>query len=296
MTVVVPARNERVALRHCLGALLAAPMGVPVQVVVVANGCTDDTAEVARSFGGRADELGVQLDVIEVDLLVPSKVAALNVGELQARYLPRAYLDADVLLSPGAIGVVATALDQPGVHLVSPRVVMARTGKHFADSYAAIWMNSPAVTDRVVGAGFYAVSATGRSRWEAWPEIVSDDKYVRLHFSDAEQRVVPGATMTLSMPTDFREMIIIRGRWCRGNRQLAAAYPELNRLDHRFRYMLRTLGVVARRPSLWRWVPSAALVYVAGWILARTGGIGTTWSSPRTSPIREEQPPMPKAS
>jgi glycosyltransferase involved in cell wall biosynthesis len=287
MTVVVPARNEEIAIGRCLGALLAAPVDQPLQVVVVANGCSDMTADRARAFAPRAAELGVQLDVIEEDLKIPSKVGALNVGEQKAIYATRAYLDADILLSPGALGVMAQALQQPGVHLVSPRVVMAPTGRHFADSYAQIWMHSPAVTKRVVGAGFYAVSASGRARWDGWPELISDDKFVRLHFGEHEQRVVGDASMTLSMPTDFGEMIRTRGRWCRGNRQLADGFPDLDSRDRRLHYMFETLIEIARRPGLWRHAPAGAFVYVTGWLLALVGGPGTTWTSPRSSPIRD---------
>ncbi len=59
--IVVPARNEEELLPGCLAALrtaVAAPgrSGIPVRVVVVADGCTDDT--VARARDGGAVVLG----------------------------------------------------------------------------------------------------------------------------------------------------------------------------------------------------------------------------------------------
>ena len=52
--VVVPAHDEQDLLPHCLTALAAgaAPVApLPVEIIVVADGCTDDTAEVARAHG-----------------------------------------------------------------------------------------------------------------------------------------------------------------------------------------------------------------------------------------------------
>ena len=62
-----------------------------LDVVVVCNGCTDQTAELARSCG-------YQVRVVE--LASASKPAALRIGDAAALAFPRLYLDADVIL-PG---------------------------------------------------------------------------------------------------------------------------------------------------------------------------------------------------
>ena len=53
ISVVVPAHNEAGWIGGCLAAIDVAGRraGVPVEVVVVANRCTDDTAEIARAAG-----------------------------------------------------------------------------------------------------------------------------------------------------------------------------------------------------------------------------------------------------
>lgn len=61
--VVVPARDEAELLPDCLAALARAAAhpelaGVPVLVVVVADRCTDTTADVARAGGARVLETG----------------------------------------------------------------------------------------------------------------------------------------------------------------------------------------------------------------------------------------------
>ena len=75
VSIVVPAHNEAANIRRLLTALLEQQTRVAriVEIVVVASGCTDDTAEVAREFGrGRP---GLHVHVQERR---EGKVAAIN--------------------------------------------------------------------------------------------------------------------------------------------------------------------------------------------------------------------------
>ncbi|MCO8274879.1 glycosyltransferase family 2 protein [Actinoplanes sp. TRM 88003] len=51
IAVVVPAHNEHDLLPACLSSLYAATSPVPVEIVVVADACTDDTAALAAAAG-----------------------------------------------------------------------------------------------------------------------------------------------------------------------------------------------------------------------------------------------------
>jgi peptidoglycan/xylan/chitin deacetylase (PgdA/CDA1 family)/GT2 family glycosyltransferase len=50
VSVVIPARNEEELLPNCLDALMAQDYAGPLEIIVVDNGSTDRTAEVARRF------------------------------------------------------------------------------------------------------------------------------------------------------------------------------------------------------------------------------------------------------
>lgn len=102
-SVILPASNEAVLIGHCLNALLASEWtrSELIEIVVVANGCTDDTADQARGFADRFAERGWHLVVL--DLAEGGKLNALNAGDAVATGGARLYLDADVTVSPALL-------------------------------------------------------------------------------------------------------------------------------------------------------------------------------------------------
>src|SRR5690606_37510603 len=114
-SVVIAARNEAAVLGRRLDARLPAPDppdGAALDITVVANGCTDATAAVARARPG----------VRVIELAEGSKPAALNAGDAAAVGWPRVYLDADIVLSAADIHRLAAAVaDGPALAAVPRR-------------------------------------------------------------------------------------------------------------------------------------------------------------------------------
>ena len=96
MLVLIPAHNEEAAIGRTLQSVLDQSRA-PDRVVVIANNCTDDTAEIARGYRG--------VTVIEMDRNVNGKVGALNHGwaRYQAGYDFVAGVDADTVLEAGCL-------------------------------------------------------------------------------------------------------------------------------------------------------------------------------------------------
>lgn len=284
--MIVPAKDEARVIGACLRSLEAQTYLGPVQVVVVANNCSDHTAAVSRRFSGGFERRHYDLDVLELELprrQQGTKPGALNAGDDAAVFGHRVYLDADIELAPDTLSVIAGAFAD-GVLFCAPRIETT-AGSYASRAYARIWSTVPCVRDDVIGAGLYAVHRDGRARWGAFPAIVSDDKFARLHFAPSERVVLHDAWFRIRMPADFRELVAVRARWIRGNWQLAAAFPELAAGDR------RRWGAagrhVARTPSCWRDVPMAAMVYACAELrAARTQRIGTLrWDRAESSRI-----------
>ena len=103
-SVIVPAHNEASVVGRALDSLLHEAEPGEFDVIVVCNGCTDDTADTARTRAG----------VRVVEIQTASKVAALNAGDEHAQGFPRIYLDADIELSTESLRLVRDALaDNP---------------------------------------------------------------------------------------------------------------------------------------------------------------------------------------
>ena len=74
------------------------------------NGCTDNTAELARAIQG----------VKGLEVSDASKIAALNAGDAAAVRWPRLYLDADIEIDPSAVREVFRSLARGDVLVARP--------------------------------------------------------------------------------------------------------------------------------------------------------------------------------
>lgn len=228
LTVIIPANNEEAYLARCLEALLASePAPCPIQVLVVANACTDNTVAVARSFEQVATNIGWKLQVL--DLATPGKLHALNVGDDQALGDMRLYLDADVLVSPPLIRMIVAELRAaPGPCYASGRPEIAPARSAVTRAYARFWQQLPFARSVAPGFGLFAVNAAGRRRWGRFPNIISDDTYVRLQFAPHERREVP-ASYEWPMIEGFGRLVKVRRRQDHGVKEIAQQWPELLR-------------------------------------------------------------------
>lgn len=226
LTVIVPASNEASLIGACLDALLASRFAQPTpwQLIVVANGCKDDTATIARSYAETAQRVGADLLVLDIEH--GNKLNAINVGETHARHDILVYVDADVVVDPLLLDQLAQALvrPQPAYATGTLRIADARTWA--TRTYARFWSRLPFVVDGAPGCGVFAVNRSGRERWGEFPPIISDDTFVRLHFAPSERFNV-AATFNWPMVEGFANLVRVRRRQDRGVEEIARLYPQL---------------------------------------------------------------------
>lgn len=217
-SVVVPAHDEAAGIQTTLTSLLASAAAGEFEVVVVCNGCTDDTADRAAQVPGvRVEQIGAA-----------SKVAALGRGDEIATVFPRVYLDADVELTTAGLRALVRALEAPDVRVAGLRGKV-RTG---ASTRAVRWyfdfrQRLPVFHQGIIGAGVYALDEDARARFEAWPAVLGDDQYVLRLFGRHERVLVDDHHTVVHAPPDLRTLLRRQLRVRRGNRELTVGAPQV---------------------------------------------------------------------
>lgn len=275
-SVVIPAYNEEALIGRCLESLAAQEGMDHLNVVVVANGCTDETAARARAVTGLAS-----LTVLE--LAEGSKIAALNAGDAACSVFPRIYVDADIALPSTTIRALCDALADDTKLMAVPRA-------HFDTSesswpVAAFWTVFEQLPYASEGAAacVYALSKLGRDRFGQFPDVTADDLFVHERF-EPHERVTVNAPAHVLAPRTLAGLLAIRTRVARGNAELAAASLRRGDSDAGTGHDTASalVDLVRRKPYL---APHAAVYagvaaysrYQAAQALRRDGEQGTAW-------------------
>ncbi len=215
VSVVVPAHNEARVIGRLLGRLVPEEHPGELDVIVVANGCTDDTAEVAGSFGPPVRVLSIP---------VASKREALLAGDQAARGFPRIYVDADVELGADDIRALGAALGRPGALAGGPERVLDLAGRPWPVRwYYDVWGRLPEVRRGLFGRGVIGLSEAGFARVASMPPLLADDLVASLAFQPEERVIVPEARVVVHTPRTFRDLLRRRVRATMGVSQVEAA-------------------------------------------------------------------------
>jgi len=205
--IIIPAHDEAGVIARTLRSLapLAALPGF--EILVVCNGCRDETARIAADFSG--------VRVIETERA--SKIAALNLGDAIATEWPRLYLDADIEIVPETVLAVFDALGEPGIVAARPYYVYDVGGASLpVRGYYRARSRVPAPPSRLWGAGGYAVSEQGHQRFGAFDAVTADDSWFDSLFADHEKKVVAAPPMRVRTPRDAEALIAVLTRQRRG--------------------------------------------------------------------------------
>lgn len=211
-SIIIPAHNESQVIGRLLSLLAESACAGDFEIVVVANGCDDDTAEVARAFGP-----GIHV----LSLSTASKREALIAGNRAATAFPRIYVDADVELGAPDVRALAAALSRPEILAAGPQLDLAMAGvPRLLRWYWDIWTRLPEVRQGLFGRGVVAVSEAGYERITKLPPVIADDLAASLAFSPAERTIEDDARVVVYPPRTFRDLIRIRVRAAIGTAQV----------------------------------------------------------------------------
>ena len=218
LSIIVPAHNEASRGFSVLVTLTSAAEQLNALVIVVCNGCTDNTAAIARRTPG--------IEVVE--LSVASKAAALNAGdEAAGSVFPRLYLDADVRVSVDALAQIAAALDVPTPAIAGPTTTHLLEGAPWiVRRYYGALREVPFLIrlsgDLMIGRGLYAVNAAGRARFDRFPSMTADDGFIDRLFDPDEKHVGAGASAGIPVPESMVGFFRAKTRAAAGTQELVS--------------------------------------------------------------------------
>ena len=274
-SVIIPAHNEAATIGRNLRALRTGMQGDDLDVVVVCNGCTDRTAEVARVAypGARVIEIGQ-----------PSKAEAVRVGNAATDVFPRVHLDADIELSGGAVLQLLEPINRDQVLATAPvRDVPRANCSCWVRWYYDVWESLPQVESGLFGRGVVVLSEEAQARVTALPPMMNDDLGMSDSFSGEERRIVSDAVAVVHPPRTVRDLVRRRIRITTGNAQAG----QLGVRRPATRTSVRTLlGLAVGRPGIALRLPVFVGVHVAANLGARQAlrsGDFTTWQRDESS-------------
>jgi glycosyltransferase involved in cell wall biosynthesis len=207
-SVVIPAHNEAIVLPRLLRTLEPHALRGELELVVACNGCTDETAAVAR-------EIAPSATVIEVE--TASKTAALRAADAVATAFPRFYVDADVRIAAAGILLLS---DRLGAELLavapSVRYDVSNASRLVRRRMAVFELLEPH-HGGIHGTGVMGVSERGRARFGTWPEVIADDYFLDGLFTDNEKARDHDVEVTVTAPVGLRDLVARQTRVLRAN-------------------------------------------------------------------------------
>ncbi|MEM1331378.1 MAG: glycosyltransferase family 2 protein [Planctomycetota bacterium] len=273
-SVVIPAHNEGAVIERTLRVLLEGAEPGELEVVVVANGCSDDTADRARAFG---DPVRV------IDTPEGGKPNALNLGDAEATAFPRLYSDADVRMDIRSARAAADRLRSGPELLLSPRMDVDLTDRPWTvRAYYRVWMDLPYAKHKI--GGVFGMSAEGRGRFEDWPDVIADDTFASVQFAPDEQCVLQDASFLMVPPAALKHLVHIEVRRRAGSGELHQRYPEL--MAKRAAEQKSALRSKFTSPGLWPALAVYLYVKFAARLksrLRRLSGKGKQWNRDESS-------------
>ena len=211
-TIIIPAHDEAQVIGRTLGHLQVGMQPGEFHMVVVANGCSDDTAARARAAAPAAK-------VIETPRR--GKTHALNLGRMAAP--PGAILiclDADLEVTAEALRALIAPLRRGEALAACGRMdVLTELSSPAVRAFYRGWRLNPYFGRGKFG-GLFALTPEAAGRVFPLPPVTADDEFVRRSFAADETAFIPTCIFTARAPRTLGSLLRVRRRSLRGARAI----------------------------------------------------------------------------
>ncbi|MCK0067851.1 glycosyltransferase [Kordiimonas laminariae] len=216
-SIITPAYNEANVIGKTLQSLLKDARPNEFEIIIICNGCTDNTANIANEYAPDAQ-------IITTD--IASKSKALNLGIEAASTYPLVFLDADIKTTAPAVRAMVHRLNWSDAFLAYGTAKFRTENASWAvRAFYKAWYLNPYFDKQKMG-GFFAVSKSGLERLQEIPETLNDDEFVRRRLI-INSTWVENAPYHVEPPRDLTNLIKVRSRVYRGNKLLEADMEPL---------------------------------------------------------------------
>ncbi|MEO5678960.1 MAG: glycosyltransferase [Acidimicrobiales bacterium] len=228
-SILVPAYNEAKVLDTTL-ASLAALNPAPSEIILVDDGSTDGTADVAEAWLGRLPGLRIERQANAGKAAALNRAAALATGEVVV------VIDADTIVEPGFLGAILPHFADPRVGAVAGNVKVGNRRSLLAGLQALEYIVSLNLDKRaqaqagVVGivpgaAGAFRTAALTAVGGYPSDTLVEDaDLTVVLLRAGWRIRYEARAISWTEAPEHLSDVVKQRRRWCYGTIEVAAKH------------------------------------------------------------------------
>lgn len=234
VSIILPVYNEGVLLHDTLSALLA--LDYPTyEVIVVDDGSTDDTAEIARSFVGVHDGISVRL----VEKPNGGKATALNAGIQFSQYDLVLCVDGDSTLSTNALKRAVVHLADPRVGAVAGNVKVVNRGKGWTALQALEYVEGLSIVraaqsflkmvNIIPGPfGLFRKELVEKAGWYSTATFAEDCDMTLKFLRDRWHVVYEAESQSFTeAPVRLTDLLKQRYRWTRGIIQVVRQHTDL---------------------------------------------------------------------
>lgn len=221
-SVIIPAYNEEALIVKTLTLLLDDNHLNSIELVVICNGCKDNTYIETLSFLEKNSLLlqqrNINFSVLEVDKA--SKTNALNIGVNNNQGAIKVLMDADITISGKDLNTLVAELKSNQLKAISPKINFSfEKSNFFVRQYYSVASLSFYNTNKRLS-NVIALSESGVKQIFPLPEIIADDEYVRRQFLPTEVAVSKQCTLVFTCAKNLSSLLQVLTRVERGNVQL----------------------------------------------------------------------------